>query len=195
MDAFADIETMHMVLDLDIVIVVAGRISVSPCAVAMAPAGWLVVKLVLVCLLLKVWIKVSTTCEVEYKGVDAWFPSTSTTEYKALVVATSCSLRLKKSRGKEQDCNVSAKIRKGLRKYIRNRLKVAKDEVIQSYFEVGEVTDGREVKSKHSIYLSNGSKRCLAVKCKHKVAPVAVRYTLVLEARPSTHRKRLARRP
>lgn len=168
MDAFADIETKYMVLDLDIVIVVAGRISVSPCAVALDPAGWLVVKLVLVYLLLKVWIKVSTTCEVEYKGGDAWFPSTSTTEYKALVRTTGCSLRLWKSRGKEQDCNVSAKTRKGLRKYIRSKLEITKDEVIQSCFE-GGVIHGRELKSEHSVYLSNGSKRRLAVKCKQRL--------------------------
>lgn len=130
MDAFADIETKDMVLDLGIVIVVAGRISVSPCAVALDPAGWLVTKLVLVYLPLKVWIKVSTTGEVEYVGVDAWFPSTSTTEYKALVRTTGCSLRLWESRGKEQDFNVRAKIRKGLRKYIRSKLKITKEEAI-----------------------------------------------------------------
>lgn len=52
--------------------------------------------------------------------VDAWFPSTSTTEYDALARITRCSLRLRKSRGKEQECNVSAKTGKNLRKYIKN---------------------------------------------------------------------------
>lgn len=119
-EAVTGVKSERMVLDLDIVSVMDERISVSPCAVALDPAGPLVVKVVLVYLLLKVWITVSKTGEVEYVGEDAWFPSTSTTEYDALVRLTRCSLRFRKSRGKEQDCNVSAKIRKSFRKCIRS---------------------------------------------------------------------------
>lgn len=122
MEVVVGVESEHTVLDLDIVKVTAERISVSPCAVALDPAGSLVVKVELVYLLLKVWITVSKTGEVEYVGVGliAWFPSTSTTEYEALVRITRYSLRFRKSRGKEHDCNVSASMRKSLRKYIRS---------------------------------------------------------------------------
>ena len=122
MEVVTGVESEHTVLDLDIVEVMAERISVSPCTVALDPAGSLVVKVVLVYLLLKVWITVSRTGEVEYVGVglNAWFPSTSTTEYEALFGITRYSLRFSKSRGKEQDCNVSARIGKSLRKYIRS---------------------------------------------------------------------------
>lgn len=120
MEAVTGVESEPMVLDPDIVKVMAERISLSPCVVALNPAGSLVVKVVLVYLLLKVWITVSTTGEVEYVGVDSWFPSTSTTEYDALARITRFPLRFRKSIGKEQDCNVSAKIRKTLRKYIRS---------------------------------------------------------------------------
>lgn len=65
MDGFADIESKHMVFDLDTIVVTGGRISESPCAVAVNPAGWLVVNGVNVYLLLKVWITVSITGEVE----------------------------------------------------------------------------------------------------------------------------------
>lgn len=122
MEVVVGVESEHTVLDLDIVKVTAERISVSPCAVALDPAGSLVVKVELVYLLLKVWITVSKTGEVEYVGVglNAWFPSTSTTEYEALVRITRYSLRFRKSRGKEHDCNVSASMGKSLRKYIRS---------------------------------------------------------------------------
>lgn len=120
MDAFADTESKRVVLSLNIVIERAEGIPVNSCAVDLDPAGWLVVKVVLVYLLLKVGVMVSMTGEVRYVGVDASFPSTSTTEYDALVRTTGYSPRLWKSRGNEQDCNVSAKIRKGLRKCIRS---------------------------------------------------------------------------
>ncbi len=119
-EALTSVESEHMVLDLDTVKEMAERISVSPCLVALDPAGSLVVSVVLGYLLLMVWITVSKTGEVEYVDVDAWFPSTSTTEYDALARITICSLRFRKSRGKEQDCNVNAKMGKTLRKYIRS---------------------------------------------------------------------------
>lgn len=119
-EALTRVESEHMVLDLDTVKEMAERISVSPCSVALDPAGSLVVSVVLGYLLLMVWITVSKTGEVEYVDVDAWFPSTSTTEYDALARITRYSLRFRKSRGKEQDCNVSAKMGKTLRKYIRS---------------------------------------------------------------------------
>lgn len=118
--AVTRVESEHMVLDLDNVKVMAERISVSPCVVALDPAGSLVVRVVLVYLLLMVWITVSKAGEVEYVDVDAWFPSTSTTEYDAPARITRCSLRFWKSRGKEQDCNVSAKMVNTWRKYMRS---------------------------------------------------------------------------
>lgn len=121
-EAVPGVESEYMVLDVDTVKVMPERISVSLCVVVLDldPAGSLVVRVVLVYFLLKVWVTVSKTRGKEYVDVDALFPSTSTTEYDALVWITRCSLRFRKSRGKEQDCNVSAKIGKTLHKYIRS---------------------------------------------------------------------------
>lgn len=121
-EAVTRVESEYMVLDVDTVKVMPERISVSPCVVApdLDSAGSLVVRVVLVYLLLKVWVTVSKTGGIEYVDVDALFPSTSTTEYDALVWITRCSFRFRKSRGKERDCNVNAKIGKTLRKYIRS---------------------------------------------------------------------------